>query len=191
MAPALNRWRWTALRSVERAGVPGMAAIVLLLLATAAGLAVALPQAERASELRADNDALVLKMSSKAKAKSMSVDGAPLGTERQLLDFEQGFPSDKALTASYARLWGVAKRHGVQLRQAEFKLSEPGQEALSRYAVVLPVTAEYAPLRAFVGDVLREIPSLALEEMSLRRDDAKAMRLDARLKFVLFVHRSE
>jgi hypothetical protein len=57
------------------------------------------------------------------------------------------------------------------------------------YAILLPVTADYASLRAFIVDALRELPGLALEEMSLRREDSKSLQLDARLRFVLFLRR--
>jgi hypothetical protein len=60
-------------------------------------------------------------------------------------------------------------------------------ESLARYTIVLPVKTDYAALRRFTRDVLRELPGLAMEEVSLRRSDAKSPLLDAQLRLVLYV----
>ena len=183
MADELIRARWWARRLAERAGPAGVGAgaLAILVLAAWVGPGRSLPAQARALAL--DIEALQ-RRPVVARASS-----APVGTERQLASFEAGFPDARALNASYARLWELARRHGVALRQAEFKLSEVGPDDLQRYGIQLPVTADYASLRGFVGDALRELPSLALEEMSLRREDSKSVMLDARLRFVLFVRR--
>lgn len=187
MAPALNYWRWRALRAVERVGVPGIAAGVLLLGLAAAWLALLLPTAHRLAALQDGNTELARQAAARAAAPRR----APLSTAEQLAAFEAGFPAPHDVSQSYSHLWNLARKHGLQLRQADFKLTESGQDAAARYAIVLPLSAEYAPLRAFIADALRDNPALALEEMSVRRADAKSTQLDARLRFVLFVRRSE
>ena len=183
MADELIRARWWARRLAERAGPAGVGAAVLavLVLAAWAGPGRAIPAQTRALTL--DLEAL------QRRPPAARASSATMGTERQLASFEAGFPDARALNASYARLWELARRHGVALRQAEFKLSEAGPDDFQRYGIQLPVTADYASLRGFVADALRELPSLSLEEMSLRREDSKSALLDARLRFVLFVRR--
>ncbi len=186
MAPALSRWRWRLLRAAEGLGLPGIVAGVALLAAAAAWLALSLPGAQRLAQLQVDNARLARQATRVADRHDAPVSGAA-----QLAGFEAGLPSARALTQSYARLWATARRHGLQLRQADFKLADTASDALARYAIVLPLTADYVALRAFVADALRENPALALEEMSLRRADAQATQLEARLRFVLFVRRTE
>ena len=186
MADRLNRWRWQAWRLLERGGPVGVAAVAVGAIALAAWAVAGVSLQARAGALASDNEALLRRASAGARAAS-----APLGTQQQLVAFEQAFPGSADLGASYSRLWNVARRHGVALRQAEFKLSEGGQDEFQRYTILLPVTADYASLRAFVADALADLPGLALEEMNVRRGDSKSLQLDARLNFVLFVRRGE
>jgi len=183
MADQLTRWRWWALRLAERAGPAGIAAGALVLATLLAWAVLARSVAVDARTLAVDNESLQRRP---AAARAAS---APLTTGQQLLVFEGAFPDQQALGTSYSRLWNVARRHGVALKAAEFKLSDVPQDEFQRYTIQLPVTADYAALRGFVVDALADLPSLALEEMSLRREDSKSLQLEARLSFVLFVRR--
>jgi hypothetical protein len=183
MADQLTRWRWSAQRLAERAGPVGVAAGVLVLATLLAWALLARSIAAEVHALAADNESLQRRPAASRAA------SAPLTTEQQLLAFEGAFPDPQALGTSYSRLWNVARRHGVALKAAEFKLSDVPQDEFQRYTIQLPVTADYAALRAFVVDALADLPSLALEEMSLRREDSKSLQIEARLSFVLFVRR--
>ena len=183
MADQLIFWRWQARRLVERAGPIGVAAGGLALAALLAWAILGRAIAADNRKLALDNEALQRRPSA-ARASS-----APLTSDQQLLAFEGSLPGQQALGASYARLWNVARRHGIALRAAEFKLSDVPQDEFLRYTIQLPATADYASLRGFVVDAMAEMPSLALEEMSLRREDSKSLQLAARLSFVLFVSR--
>ena len=184
MGRAVTRWRWWAQRTLERAGPVVIGATVVALLTLAAWLVPARAISAEAHALALDNDAMQRRPVATTRASSL-----PLDSKGQLDAFESGFPEQKALGASYARLWSLAKRHGVTLRQAEFKLTETDQDEFQRYTMRLPVTADYASLRGFVLDALGEFPSLALEEMNLRREDSKSLQIDAQVNFVLFVRR--
>lgn len=184
MANRLNRWRWQAQRLMERGGPAGVAAAVVGVLALGAWVAAGLSMSAEARALASDNDELQRRAASAPRVAS-----APLDSQQQLVAFENGFAGPRDLGASYARLWNLARRHGVALRQAEFKLTDGSQDELQRYSILLPVTADYASLRAFVIDALGDQQGLALEEMSIRRGDSKSLQVDARLNFVLFVRR--
>lgn len=184
MADELIRWRWSAQRLAERAGPAGVSAAMLTVVALLSWGVLGRVLANEAGTLAAENARLERRPAAEAHAR-----GAPSTPEQRLRSFESSFPGQDALGISYARLWQVASRHGVALRQAEFKLGDVAQEEFQRYTMQLPVTADYASLRSFIVDALAELPSLALEDMSLRREDSKSLRLEARLSFVLFVRR--
>ena len=184
MADQLIRWRWQAQRAIERAGPAGVAAGVLAIATLLAWAVLGNTMASETRALTSDNESLQRRPPAAWRASS-----APLTSEQQLGAFESGFPDQRALGTSYARLWDVARRHGVALKAAEFKLGDVPQDGFQRYTMQLPVTADYASLRAFIVDALAELPSLALEDMSLRREDSKSLQLEARLSFVLFVRR--
>lgn len=183
MAGELSPWAWRAQRLAERAGPAGVGAAVLCALVALAWAVPGLAISRETRALAQDNERL------QRHAATPRAASTPLSSERQLAAFEAGFPDPQVLGASYARLWEVARRHGVALKQAEFRLGDTAGDEFQRYAIQLPVKADYASLCAFVADALGALPSLALEDMSLKREDSRSLQLDARLSFVLFVRR--
>lgn len=186
MAGALNRLRWLANRALEGGGAPAVTALVLALVALLAWFASVEPLAARLLDVRRGNAQLTQRV---AAAAALPPKPAPATEAERLASFVAAFPSDKDIPAAFSRLHALAARHGVPLAQAEFRLSAQSAEPLARYAMVLPVKTDYARLRAFVDDVLRDMPSVALEELSLRRDDLRTELIDARLRLVLFLSR--
>lgn len=180
---AVKRLRWELTQAARQAGPPGGAAIALLLVCAAAWWGLVVPAMDETARLEAATAALARPAESQGRARA----AAEATPARQLAAFQQRFPDTQGIAAALARLQAAAKRRGLQLDEAEFKLSRQAGEPLSRYAIVLPVQAEYRTLRRFTRDVLYELPGLALEEMSLRRSDPRATRLEAQLRFVLFV----
>ena len=81
----------------------------------------------------------------------------------------------------------LAALHGVRLATGDYRLVREGGEKLQRHQITLPANANYAVLRAWLTDVMNEIPSLALDEVSLRREDVGNGTLQARFRFTFFV----
>jgi Tfp pilus assembly protein PilO len=187
MAGAMNRLHWWAHRLAEQAGLPGLAAGLLALGCAVGWLAWAQPLTDRLKDLRRDNAQLQQRIASAARQAPPPVQ---VSQARRLAEFVSGFPTDKGIPAALTVLHGVAARHGLQLAKAEFRWVEQGNEPFARYSILLPVQADYASLRAFLDDMLREVPSVALEELSLKRDDLKTERIDARLRLTMFLSRS-
>ena len=52
-----------------------------------------------------------------------------------------------------------------------------------------PVQGDYRALRRFMADALREQPALALEAVSLQRNDPASPQVVASLRWVLFIAR--
>ena len=77
----------------------------------------------------------------------------------------------------------------MRIDQAEFKLTSEKNQPLQRYAIALPVRADYRSLRHFVDEALHEQAGLAMDELSLRRADPRAIALDARISLMLFVRK--
>ena len=60
-------------------------------------------------------------------------------------------------------------------------------QVLAQYEVVLPILGSYQKIRAFIADVLTELPSVAIADVQMRRESTLAPMLDVRLVLVLFV----
>jgi Tfp pilus assembly protein PilO len=143
------------------------------------------PMSRETARLVADSQKIELRLA--AAATAAPVDATP---RQQLEAFAKHFPGEKSIASALARLHALAKKRGVRIEQAEFKLSNEAGEPLARYTVVLPVKAEYRALRHFGRDAMRELPGLAIEEVSLRRGDAKQPLLESQLRLVLFLNKA-
>ncbi len=179
----MKRLRWEFAHALRGIGLPGWVAIVLMLACAAAWWGAAAPLLEEAQQLDADSAVLRKRLQERGATAAPVV----LTAQQQLAEFERRFEGEKSITESLARLHAAARRQGVQLDKAEFKFVSEAREPLSRYTIVLPVKCDYRALRRFTRDAVRELPGLAMEEVSLRRVDAKSPLLDAQLRFVLFV----
>jgi len=84
----------------------------------------------------------------------------------------------------------LAATHGVRLASGEYRLARDSGDKLQRYQITLPASASYPQLRAWLADAMNETPTLALDEISLRREDVGTDTLEARLRFTLFVRKN-
>ncbi len=145
-------------------------------------------RAEAAAKAKADADARAREAAAaQAAAQAAAAPEVPATPQQQLAAFEQRFADERSMAPSLARLQAAAQRRGFTLDQAEFKLANEATEPLLRYTIGLPVKADYRALRRFSRDALRDLPGLALDEVSLRRSDPKSPQLEAQLRFVLFL----
>lgn len=183
MATALNRLRWQGAQMLRGIGLPGWVGLALALGCTLGFLGLIQPMQREAQRLEADNDAL----SQRAAAQAAAAPEVTATPQQQLAAFEQRFAGERSIAPSLARLQAAAQRRGFTLDQAEFKLANEATEPLLRYTIGLPVKADYRALRRFSRDALRDLPGLALDEVSLRRSDPTSPQLEAQLRFVLFL----
>lgn len=179
----MTRWRWELLHRLRLVGLPGWLAAALALVCALAWWTALSPLLEESDRLDTESAAL------ERHARERGSNAAPVATtpQQQLAEFERRFTGEKTLAESLGRLQAVAQRQGVQLDQAEFKFSADAKDPLARYAIVLPIKADYRALRRFTRDAAHELPGLAMEDVSLRRSDSQSPLLDAQLRFVLFV----
>lgn len=181
MAGALTRARWQLAQGLRGIGLPGWVGLAGALACAIALWGVIEPLRADARRLDADSQQLTQRAAARPAATT-----APT-PQQQLVAFEQRFADERSIAPTLARLQAIAQQRGFRLEQAEFKLTSQPTEPLARYTIVLPVKADYRALRRFSRDALRELPALALDEVSLRRSDPASPQLDAQLRFVLFL----
>ncbi len=181
----MTRHLWNLARLWRSAGLPGWAACALLLACAVLWWGVIAPQRADTARMVEETAALEQRMAD-AVAHPPPTESGP---QKQLATFMQRFPSEGDMAGSLGVLHAAARRQGVRLDQADFKFSPEPAGLLARYTIVLPVKADYKALRGFIREAMRELPGLAMEELSVRRGDAKSPVLDAQIRFVLFVAR--
>lgn len=178
----MNRYRWLLQRAMGSLGLPGWVGLALALACATLWFAQIAPLQREATRLAADIGRLEQRLA--AQTVDPTADTTP---QDQLDAFARRFAGEKGIAPALARLHAMARKRGVQIDQAEFKLASEANEPLARYTIVLPVKADYRSLRHFTRDALRELPGLALEEVNLRRGEAKSPLLESQLRFVLFL----
>jgi len=101
-------------------------------------------------------------------------------------EFYRFFETGERIEDSLARISGIAAAAGLQLRAADYRLSDP-RAGLERYEISLPVQGTYSQIRLFLETCLRELPTLSLDRTVLRRKSANDARIDAEI--VMTLHR--
>jgi len=175
---ALNRLgRWAQLRL----GTAGIAGVALLLVA-GIGLALA-TLAHRENEwLSARTEQVRARMAQIGIAHVE--DHTPA---EQLARFQQWFPPARQSTADLRVIFSAAQAAHVDLGRGEYSVrTVEGSGGLERFDVILPVKEHYAPVKAFVAEVLNKLPHASLDELRVERPGSTADQLESRVHFTLF-----
>jgi Tfp pilus assembly protein PilO len=188
----LARLTWQLGGMIDAAGLPGVLALAIALACAAAWVGWITPLADQLDTLRGDKAALEQRARA-APASASAPARADLASlsQRQLDEFNRRFIGEKAIAPTLARLTALAARQGIDLPRGDFQLANEAAGNMARYSMVLPVRGSYRDLRAFADAAMRDIPGLAMQEFSLKRDSAESPEVEARLRLVLFVLRQD
>ena len=58
-----------------------------------------------------------------------------------------------------------------------------------RYQIVLPVNGSYPQVRRFLSDTMRDMPGLALDAISFKREGGGSAQLQTELRFTAFLRK--
>ena len=172
---------WTVQRGLLKLRWPGLLGLALLLFALAFLALGVLPVRARLAALEAERGQLSARLGSRGPGTEPATQGS------QLANFYGFFPGAQALPELLRAIQRAAETHGLRLDKGEYRLSQEGNFPLARYLVTLPLRGGYSEVRGFVNDVLDTVPAAALEDMTLKRQAIGDSRVEARVRFVLFL----
>ena len=175
----LLRWRWT-LRHI-RARLPWRHLNALWLL-----LGVAVVHGLFVYPLYAQRDELKQRLRIENMASTVHPPQAP-DRQEQLAAFYDYFPAEGQMVEVLARLHEAAPRRNLSLPQGDYRLVGGTLQPLMRYEIVLPVKGNYQDVRGYVSDVLMAQPGMALDALTLTRENNARVGVDAELHFTLYV----
>lgn len=93
---------------------------------------------------------------------------------------------DEAFAALQA-IFGAAALEGLELETGEYRLGRERGSRLLRYQIVFPVKGSYPKIRRFVARALNEAPGVALDDLTLRRENAQTNAVEARVQFTMYL----
>jgi len=148
-------------------GALGSAALIMLAAAGVFFLLVLQPMK--------DEHARLASASSKGNSKSPKANLGP---------FYSFLESKDETTDALAKLYAIGTATGVEMQSGSYRTQQAAGR-LERYELALPVSGSYAQIRDFLNRALAEIPTLSLDQMTLRRDSRNEATVQAELRLTL------
>ncbi len=185
----IRPWQLAFYRAQHWLGLHGMAGVGLLMLLPLLWLWQLQPLQVQVSQLQ----------EKQAKQPSLGDEELPVKklnqneqSQQQLEQFYAQFSDVKKLPDILQKLDKLASQSAVRLARGEFRLvSDADYPGLMRYEINLPVQAGYKQVRQFVDAVSREIPTMGLSQIGLKREGLEQAQVEARLDFVLYLRGGE
>ncbi|HMH16534.1 MAG TPA: GspMb/PilO family protein [Burkholderiales bacterium] len=168
---------------IERLGSPGKLALVLL-----AGTAIFLEAGLRPLEAQSERlDRSIERATKQTRSADPNLirTASPSG---KLAAFYRFFERDETTTDWLAKFYAIAEKSGLTLRTAEYQLIK-GPGKLDRYEIALPLAGDYAQIRAFLENVLIEMPVLSLDQVSFRRKRTNDLTVETDVRLTLHILR--
>ena len=105
----------------------------------------------------------------------------------QLAGFYRHFANDDPLTDRLARVHAIASSLGLELKRADYRLNSQPERRLDRYQMIVPIQGSYPKVRAFVTTVLRELPTMSLEQLQFQRKDVGEGDVETQISFTFYL----
>lgn len=105
----------------------------------------------------------------------------------QLANFYSFFAKEDSLTDRLARVHATARRFGLDMKRGDYRMNALAERKLDRYQMVLPIQGHYTTIRSFVTTVLREQPTLSLEQIVFQRKGIGEGAVDAQVTFTFYI----
>lgn len=104
----------------------------------------------------------------------------------RLQAFIAGLPSHRDIPSAVQTLLTLADQHGVSLVKGDYQFQPDEVAGFARYRIALPIKGSSTQVRRFVSAALSAQPSLGVESLQLRREQALTDQIEARLEWVLY-----
>lgn len=113
--------------------------------------------------------------------------GAEDSPAAQIAAFERYFPPMADINHVLESIYAAADKEKLVLERGEYNLSEESGLTVLRYKINLPVKGPQADIKRFVRRMLRDIPSLSLDSVSMQRNNVGEPTVDAQIRVSVFL----
>ena len=113
--------------------------------------------------------------------------GADDSPAEQIAAFERFFPPMANINQVLGEIYSAAEKEKLVLERGEYNLSEESGLAVLRYKINLPVKGPQADIKRFVRRMLRDIPALSLDSISMQRNNVGEPTVEAQIRISVFL----
>ncbi|MCB1894188.1 MAG: type 4a pilus biogenesis protein PilO [Zoogloeaceae bacterium] len=178
---AINRLRLA--EHCHHAGSAGAIGAGLLACALVAGVGSLLPAKRELEQARL---ALV---EAQQRAQAPKPEKPVQTVEEQLASFYEHFPDREQAPHLLEQVYAAAGDFGLEVRRGDYAVADDRRAGLISYQVLVPLSGQYTQIRGFVDQVLRSVPTLAVDELGFARQGISHSRLDAQVRLNLYMAR--
>jgi Tfp pilus assembly protein PilO len=184
---AMTHWRWHARQWGARLGWRGIAGLALL--AGASAVYFGWSDTSRAQVRQLEQEAVSIRAYSRTVTDAAN-NVAGQSHEAWLEQFYRLLPERASAPEWLRMIFAAAHAQGLGLEQGDYKVTVDRNGRLLSYEIRLPVRGSYVQIRRFVAQVLEEIPAVALDELTTKREAIGQSRVEALVRFTLFLNAS-
>ncbi|MCB1916472.1 MAG: hypothetical protein KDG52_12250 [Rhodocyclaceae bacterium] len=178
---AIHRLR--LMEHCRRAGGAGAVGAGLIACALVAGISALLPAKRQLQETRVVVDEARRQVQAPRPV-------TPVKTvDEQLASFYQHFPDRTQAPHLLEKVYAAAGEFGLQVQRGDYSVADDRRAGLVSYQVLVPLSGRYGQIRGFVDQVLRSVPTLAVDELGFARERISQSRLDAHVRLNLYMAR--
>ena len=104
--------------------------------------------------------------------------------------FYDVLPMQTEANSKISAILRVATDNGLVINKVEYE--QPlSASPLIQYQIKLPLTGSYMQIRQFINQVLNTLPYIALNDISLKREDIATDLVDAQIQFTLYLQKAQ
>jgi Tfp pilus assembly protein PilO len=180
----MKRFKWMIAESIKRLDWTAQLGLALCLFAAVFQFAVNTPMRSRAEQLQREA-AATKKDAENAVRNHKRRDIRPINA--RFNEFYQYFPSRQSTPDWLQKIYGAATNQAVQLTQGEYRLVPDKTGKLVGYQINLPLKGSYAQVRKFIVQVLNDVPTASLDELTFRREAIGNAEVEAKIRLTLYL----
>lgn len=171
------------LRHLEGFPKPWLAALGMTVISLGFYLGVVLPAEQDLAGL--ENQVLALQVKAAMAGRTSRMDPS-----RQLADFYRRFPTTQSAPDWLGKIKAAAVSHNLKFLEGNYRLIAEPSGQLEGYQITLPLSGAYPDLRGFIQDVLRDVPTASLDNVSFERQKIGDAGVLATIKLTLYLRRT-
>ena len=179
----MNRAVLKIKHELVRTGSVGIIGLSLLIFSAMLHYSATIPARAKTADLQ--QASITLRQQAQATVKQSDISPSDK-TAAQLQTFYQFFPDTDKKTTALAKIYRAAAHQHLLLETGEYRYIHTTENPLGRYQITLPIKGTYLQIQHFINELLIQLPSAAVDDISFKRENSGTTTLDAQIKLTVF-----